>query len=458
MALMIIKRRKKLIGLGLVLVCIVGFVFYSTSSKPLESQQIQSTDSQLAEICKNKTIVSPEELNDLLDRFYAGTNLSYGHRSTKVKPIPQLCFENLSIKLSLNKYRSNKAKEFQENERLYNDLDTVKHRYQLTPIAPKREKYLHRYKTDFNQKILDQELNLMKNSNDDDLKDLVMLNAVLNKESTEFSIPNLIHYVWFSKHTYRLIDYVCMVSALRKQDPDLILVHGDVEPKGQLWEWFKEEAGSKLKFVKKHPPTTIFGHKLTEIVHQSDVARLQILLQVGGIYLDTDTLVLQSLNPLRKEKKVVMGLFDKDLLANAAILANKDSTFLRRLFNVYRKFDSSKFVKDSMVLPMILSQLYPDEIRVEKTSMMRPNYLKDELRAFFNGLIDLTGHYTVHLNARWQEGEFEKESGRTIAQFAVLNTTYGEVVRRALWDDPAVKDVTPWILHPGFNKTLEFKV
>jgi len=35
------------------------------------------------------------------------------------------------------------------------------------------------------------------------------------------------------------------------------------------------------------------------VQHQSDVARMQILLEVGGIYLDTDSIVLKNLDQFR---------------------------------------------------------------------------------------------------------------------------------------------------------------
>lgn len=458
---MILNRRRLVKALALVI--FVSIILYSYYH-PSENQKNKLIELQLSELCEDKIIVSQKGLNDNLTKFYNGTTLGYSHRNTKVKPIPPVCLENLSVlvlgeKVSLYEYRLKKANEFLKSQKEYNNLDVDRKRYKLTLITPKAVKDGDRYKRDFDQNILDKELNSLKSPNDDNLEDLDFLKEVLNKETTEFNVPNLIHYVWFGKHTYRLIDYICMLSALKIQNPDLILVHGDVEPVGVLWKWLKGEAGNKLKFVTKHPPNIVFGKMLTKVEHQSDVARLQILLKFGGIYLDTDTMVLQSLNPLRKKEKVVMGLFTEELLANAAIIAKKDSSFLRRLFYLYSNFDSSDFVQESMKVPMILSQLYPDEVHVEETRMMRPNHRLEELRAFFHGLIDLTDHYTVHLNARWQElKEFRKERGRTIAQFAVLNTTYGEVARRALWGDPAIQDVSPWVLHPEFNNTLVVRV
>ena len=126
------------------------FLITILTSRPSENWQNQLTDLELPELCKNKSIVNQEKFNANLANFYEGINLGYGHRNTKVEPIPQSCLENLSVKVFLYKFRLNKAKEFQENERHYNDSDTVKNRYQLTPIAPKSAKDNFRYKKDFN--------------------------------------------------------------------------------------------------------------------------------------------------------------------------------------------------------------------------------------------------------------------------------------------------------------------
>jgi len=41
------------------------------------------------------------------------------------------------------------------------------------------------------------------------------------------------------------------------------------------------------------------------IEHQSDTARLQILLEMGGIYMDDDLVLLKSLDPLRSHQMVL---------------------------------------------------------------------------------------------------------------------------------------------------------
>lgn len=67
-----------------------------------------------------------------------------------------------------------------------------------------------------------------------------------------------------------------------------------------------------LKIVHRPPPEFIFGQKISHVFHQGDVAKLEILLEHGGIYLDYDVIVVNSLNPLRQYPATYGEMF-KDL-------------------------------------------------------------------------------------------------------------------------------------------------
>jgi len=51
--------------------------------------------------------------------------------------------------------------------------------------------------------------------------------------------------------------------------------------------------------VYREPPKQINGKNFSKIYHRSDVTRLEILLEHGGIYLDYDVIVVNSLDPVR---------------------------------------------------------------------------------------------------------------------------------------------------------------
>ena len=102
---------------------------------------------------------------------------------------------------------------------------------------------------------------------------------------------------------------------------------------------------------------------------------------------------------------------------------------------------------NSVQVPFVLWQFFPDTIHVVEIYMMRPNWT--EMDAFHDGLIDWSKHWTVHISTRYMP---EKDRRRTIAQFALLETTYGEVARHVLWGNSTKKDIDHWVLHPDFNK------
>ena len=55
-----------------------------------------------------------------------------------------------------------------------------------------------------------------------------------------------------------------------------------------------------MKIVFREPPLFIHKQRLRHIFHQSDVAKLETLIEYGGIYLDYDVIVVNSLDPLRR--------------------------------------------------------------------------------------------------------------------------------------------------------------
>ena len=425
--------------------------------------------------CKTKVIFNSSQLILFLNRYYNNTNLNYGqykglynsNKKSPLKTLPECYFKNIFIGLnqpithfiSLEDFRENLIKEFENKHSvkvtekyLCENKRCILKPYPKTVKRPKPEKFVKNTKKVLDEQAVLAELKRLRNDGlqkgDDDLENLKFLNEYLSSEkNVGFKVPNLIHYIWFSCHTFKMSTYLCMLSALKNQNPDFILIHGDCEPEGKYWELFKSAAGEKLKLVKKSPVTQIFGKKISVVEHQADVARLQVVLQVGGIYLDDDVVVLKSLDELRRDNDIVLGEASPISLANGGIIANKNSWFLKRWFQQYQTFNDALWGANSVQTALALWQLFPEEIKVVPVTMMRPNWM--EYNMLHHGLMDWSEHYTMHLSTRYMD-EFDKS--RTLAQFAVLQTTYGEIARFVLWGSSDKLDVRPWILHPDFNK------
>ena len=441
---------------------------YYHNKYPTTSCPTAPIDNISDESCKDDVSMSVCQLEILMEKFYKDSKLEFDHRGGKINEIPSKCLKNIIItpgnKLgwkTLEKYISEKEEQFMkslgakhnsENNRLTLD--------RLLEVKPEDVLYSSEsVKHVIDETLLEKELENLRteglSKGDDDLENLPFLKSYLGTKANEYKIPNLVHFVWFREHPFKLVDYLCILSALRYQKPDYVLIHGDSEPSGTYWEWLKAEAGDKLKLIKKSPPEFIFDIEIEDVEHQSDVARLQILLQIGGIYLDTDTMVLKSLDDLRHNDDIVLGLYEYNRIGNAAILANKNSFLLKKWFLEYQNFEPKNkklWLRSSMDAPLKLATVFPEEVRLIDPYMMRPNH--NEMKAFFKGLIDWSQHWTVHLMPRQlrEVPDFNYLVDITIPQFAILDSTYGEVARYVLWGDSKVKSIKNWIMHPDFNK------
>ena len=116
-------------------------------------------------------------------------------------------------------------------------------------------------------------------------------------------VPNIIHFVCFNLTEYSFVDYICLKAAFRNHRPDNIYIHTDVGKQyhGKYWEWIQNDPELKARVVLIHldAPSEVFGQKLSagwRFYHGSDVARIQILMKYGGIYLDNDVYVIKNLD------------------------------------------------------------------------------------------------------------------------------------------------------------------
>jgi hypothetical protein len=102
--------------------------------------------------------------------------------------------------------------------------------------------------------------------------------------------------------SFDIIRYLAIKSAHDVNKPDNIFFYYCYEPYGEWWD----RAQKYITPVKVEPPKEIFGNPINSYAHQADVIRLQVLIEEGGIYLDSDTLCLKPLTPFLDKGKFVM--------------------------------------------------------------------------------------------------------------------------------------------------------
>jgi len=152
-------------------------------------------------------------------------------------------------------------------------------------------------------------------------------------------IPKIIHYCWFGGAPKPDLVKDC-ISSWKKYLPDY-----------QFMEWNEKNTKFEHRFVKN-------AYKLKKWAFVSDYVRLQKTYEYGGIYLDTDVLVVKNFDELLKNKMFV-GIEDK-LTINAAIFgATKNHLFISKILEKYSNLKIGGFVNlFSIAIPKIITETF----------------------------------------------------------------------------------------------------
>ena len=180
----------------------------------------------------------------------------------------------------------------------------------------------------------------------------------VNEEGLPFDIiPNIVHYILFTICEIQFAHFVSILSIFKNQRPELIYIHSDCDQlSGQYWRRVlrvSNKTNTKIIVRYIERPTEIWGQKLSEQYlnwHSSDITRLSVLSQFGGIYLDTDVYVVQSLKRFFKYEMTLDWDRDKTLELQT-IIAYKNARFLRLWLESYQFYDPTQWVYNSEVLP-----------------------------------------------------------------------------------------------------------
>lgn len=169
-------------------------------------------------------------------------------------------------------------------------------------------------------------------------------------------IPNIIHMFWFSGENSRqfgFVNYLAIRAAREVQNPEhLYVYYNKDQPENPYWQAAKQYA----TFVQEEAPTEFGGVELKWPQYQADVTRLQKLYEQGGIYLDTDELLLKPLTQFMDKKCVLNFESKEDTIANCVMLAQPKNQFLGKWLEALPEaLKSDVWAYHAVCLP---SQLY----------------------------------------------------------------------------------------------------
>jgi hypothetical protein len=215
----------------------------------------------------------------------------------------------------------------------------------------------------------------------------------------EYIVPNIIHFVFFGESYITYVAAVCILAAFKNQHPDKILLHTDVDEFiGPHWEKLKKTPGLIMEIHRFKMPVEIFGQKLGHVWHAGDIARIRILMQYGGIFLDNDTYLVRTVDCFRKYEMVV-GRDENGYIGTQILLANKDARFLCLWLETYREYHPDRWYFNAGQKPALEILWHKPELVHSVWTLFGVHDLSRELYRQYRWK-EWRNYYAIHLLIR----------------------------------------------------------
>jgi len=150
-------------------------------------------------------------------------------------------------------------------------------------------------------------------------------------------VPNIIHYLNLNNSEISQKQYWSILSAIQHQNPVLIYIHvsDQIKLKGRYWSELSQKHNLFIVNNINHKET-IFGVKPKYILkHISDILRLEILIHYGGIFLEENIILAESLSKFFYFEMTVFSIKENSI-RNDILIANQNARFLKSIHDAYR--------------------------------------------------------------------------------------------------------------------------
>ncbi|XP_055356181.1 uncharacterized protein LOC129601410 [Paramacrobiotus metropolitanus] len=196
------------------------------------------------------------------------------------------------------------------------------------------------------------------------------------------SFPLYLHYVRFKREKkpveFRFVDYLSVLSAVQRLQPNVIMVHGDEEPTGKYWNLSKENHRVQFRKIQSVKQTGWLDNAPRDIhvlEHRADIAKLDALLQYGGVAADFDVYFLrgQRLRQLIRAGRFITCYGNKEGYNMGLLAGPATSKILWAWRRSYTDIYTPDWNFNSGFVPKFLSYLYPQEAYVLNNTCNNPH-------------------------------------------------------------------------------------
>ena len=163
-------------------------------------------------------------------------------------------------------------------------------------------------------------------------------------------VPRNIHLVWYNGSSFRFDHYLALKSMFVTIIPDNIFVHGREFPTHSVY-FDRSVEEFDLKLVQSRGVEKVHNRTVAVIEHKSDVVRIETLIRFGGMYFDTDVLLLRPVFHFYENEETVLGPQNSNGLNCGIIFAKRCSRFMRRWYQSYKNLDDTMWGHHCVIVP-----------------------------------------------------------------------------------------------------------
>ena len=178
--------------------------------------------------------------------------------------------------------------------------------------------------------------------------------------------------VWIGGRDMNFLFYMSALSLLYVMETDHVYIHGDVEPGGMYWLELKQN--EKITFVSRPQPNLVYGQELGKLYKalMSDVLRVDIMINYGGLYCDTDTIWTHKLS--REERGYdAVAAYDwvdwsypfPDSVNFGVSYGKRNAPFWRIFRETLRYLNKELHGYAGVMMPYKLKERYPHLLRID---------------------------------------------------------------------------------------------
>jgi mannosyltransferase OCH1-like enzyme len=232
-------------------------------------------------------------------------------------------------------------------------------------------------------------------------------------------IPKVIHYCWFGGNPLPLFAVKC-IESWKKQCPDY-----------EIKEW------NESNFDINYNPYVKEAYEAKKWAFVSDVARLIIIYNNGGIYLDTDVELHKSLDNLL-DNDMYMGFeHDGEVNTGVGFGAVKEFPILKRMIEIY---SAISFINADETYNMTTCNIYTKKILQEEGFILNDEYQKINGLAIYPSeyfspkrFSATDNTYSIHYYALSWKDENENSNKIKIHLMTMFGARFGSFICNGLY-------------------------